>query len=115
MVMLPPNSDCRPPKRFPTMERERTVIPRTTPRLRTTLKPGSVRAVVTMASCMFLSGGVRGSNSAAIQPARPASIDSHQLDATRSAALDGHGRLGALVMLGDQRDQLRVGFAVNWS
>src|SRR6266403_964443 len=55
MVMLPPNSDCRPPKKLPTMERERTVMPRTTPRLRTILKPGSVRAVVTMASCMFLS------------------------------------------------------------
>src|SRR6267154_3737759 len=48
--MLPPNSDCSPPNRLPTIERERTVMPRTTPRLLTILYPGSASAVVTMAS-----------------------------------------------------------------
>src|SRR5678809_769988 len=52
MVMLPPKSDWMPPTKLPTTERERTVMPRTTPRLRTTLYPGSSRAVVTIASCM---------------------------------------------------------------
>jgi hypothetical protein len=31
MVMLPPNSDWMPPKKLPTMDRDRTVMPRTTP------------------------------------------------------------------------------------
>jgi hypothetical protein len=43
-----------PPKKLPTMERDRTVMPRTTPRLLTTLYPGSVGAVVTIESCMGL-------------------------------------------------------------
>jgi hypothetical protein len=48
--MLPPNRLCKPPKKFPTIERERTVMPRTTPKLRTSLKPGNSNAVVTMES-----------------------------------------------------------------
>lgn len=48
--MLPPNSDYSPPKKLPTIERERTVISRTTPRLLTTSYPGSLSAVVTTVS-----------------------------------------------------------------
>src|SRR5580765_9103464 len=48
MVMLPPNSDWMPPTKLPTMERERTVMPRTTPRFRVIRYPGSSSAVVIM-------------------------------------------------------------------
>jgi hypothetical protein len=34
--MLPPNRLCKLPKKLPTIERERTVMPRTRPMLRTT-------------------------------------------------------------------------------
>src|ERR1039458_5886915 len=45
--MLPPTMVCKLAPMVPTMERERTTIPRTTPRLRFTRKPGSSNAVVT--------------------------------------------------------------------
>src|SRR5215472_1877354 len=45
--MLPPTMVCRLAPIVPTMERERTTIPRTTPRLRLTRKPGNSNAVVT--------------------------------------------------------------------
>src|ERR1019366_5604638 len=45
--MLPPTMVCKLAPMVPTMERERTTIPRTTPRLRFTRKPGSSHAVVT--------------------------------------------------------------------
>ncbi|MNC39860.1 hypothetical protein D3C76_1858690 [compost metagenome] len=50
MVMLPPKIVWRPPSKLPTIERERTVMPRTTPRLRAMRKPGSSKAVVTIES-----------------------------------------------------------------
>src|SRR6266850_5557089 len=45
--MLPPNSVCSDAPMLPTMLRERTTIPRTTPRLLTVRWPGSSKAVVT--------------------------------------------------------------------
>src|SRR5579885_39399 len=45
--MLPPTIVCSPAPIVPTMERERTTMPRTIPRLRLTRKPGSSNAVVT--------------------------------------------------------------------
>src|SRR5450432_389032 len=45
--MLPPTMVCRLAPKVPTMERERTTMPRTTPRLRFTRKPYSSNAVVT--------------------------------------------------------------------
>src|SRR5450432_1068778 len=46
MVMFPPIRLCSPAPMVPTMLRERTVIPRTIPRLRTTRYPGRSNAVV---------------------------------------------------------------------
>src|SRR5271156_26742 len=56
--MLPPTSVCRLAPRVPKTDRERTTIPRTTPRFLTILYPGSSRAVVTIEassgmSCSF--------------------------------------------------------------
>src|SRR5579871_6897585 len=48
--MFPPTMVCNPAPIVPTMERERTTIPRTIPRLRFTRKPGNSNAVVTF-SC----------------------------------------------------------------
>src|ERR1035441_8399194 len=45
--ILPPIMVCKPAPMVPTMERERTTMPRTTPRLRVTRQPGSSKAVVT--------------------------------------------------------------------
>lgn len=42
-------------------------------------------------------------------------LDSHQLHATRSTTLDGHRGLAALEVLGEERYQLLIGFAANWS
>ena len=47
-VMLPPTSVCSPAPIVPKIDRERTVIPRTTPSVRTTRKPSSSNCVVTM-------------------------------------------------------------------
>ena len=40
-------------------------------------------------------------------------VDPHQLHPPRSATLDLHRRLAALKVTGDQRNQLRIGLAVN--
>src|SRR3954464_6126646 len=48
MVMLPPKIVCSPAKNEPTMERERTTMPRTTPRFCAMSQPGSSSAVVTI-------------------------------------------------------------------
>src|SRR5271170_1529131 len=58
IVMLPPTSVCRLAPRVPKTDRERTMMPRTTPRFLTILYPGSSSAVVTMEassgmSCSF--------------------------------------------------------------
>src|SRR6516165_12170361 len=45
--MLPPTRVCSPAPIVPTIERDLTTIPRTTPRLRLTRKPGNSNAVVT--------------------------------------------------------------------
>src|SRR5215475_14422861 len=45
--MLPPKSVCRPATKVPKTLRDRTTMPRTTPRLRTVRCPGSSKAVVT--------------------------------------------------------------------
>src|SRR6476646_4528074 len=68
--MLPPKSDCSPPTMLPTMERERTVMPRTTPRFLTMRYPGSVSAVVIIASCMESPGNRRAAPSACLCNAR---------------------------------------------
>src|SRR5438270_8220784 len=68
--MLPPKSDCSPPTMFPTIERERTVIPRTMPRFLTMRYPGSVSAVVIIASCMEPPGNRRAARSACLCNAR---------------------------------------------
>ena len=47
-VMLPPTIVWSVPPIVPKIERERTVMPRTTPKVRTIRKPSSVNAVVTM-------------------------------------------------------------------
>jgi hypothetical protein len=52
MLILPPKSDCNPPKKLPTIDLDRTVMPRTTPRFFTTLYPGRVKAVVIIESSM---------------------------------------------------------------
>jgi hypothetical protein len=44
--MLPPKSDWMAAPTLPMIERERTMMPRTMPRLRTTRCPGSSKAVV---------------------------------------------------------------------
>src|SRR6185312_9653916 len=48
MEIWPPNKVWRPPAILPSTLRERTVMPRTTPRLRTTRKPGRSTLVVIM-------------------------------------------------------------------
>src|SRR6185295_15125184 len=53
--MLPPNSDCNPPKKLPTIERERTVMPRTIPRFLVTVCPGNENAPVIIDRCIRLS------------------------------------------------------------
>src|SRR5215471_16604814 len=45
--IFPPTMVCSPAPIVPTIDRERTMIPRTTPRLRGTRYPGSSNAVVT--------------------------------------------------------------------
>src|SRR5437667_1841122 len=56
--ILPPTMVCRLAPMVPKMERERTTIPRTTPRLRFTRKPGRSNAVVTYSrGTMFLLNG----------------------------------------------------------
>src|ERR1700730_3982073 len=48
IVMLPPTIVCNAAPRFPSTLRERTIIPRTTPKFLTMRYPGSSRAEVTM-------------------------------------------------------------------
>jgi hypothetical protein len=45
-LMLPPSRVCSEPPIVPKMERDRTVIPRTTPRFWATLYPSTVNVVV---------------------------------------------------------------------
>src|SRR5437867_2798462 len=51
--MLPPTMVCRPAPIVPTIDRERTTMPLTTPRLRRMRKPGRSNAVVTC-SCFTM-------------------------------------------------------------
>src|SRR5687767_2632878 len=51
-VMLPPTIVCSAPPIVPTIERDRTVIPRTTPRDRVTRNPSRAGLVVVMAGFM---------------------------------------------------------------
>src|SRR5258708_386344 len=68
--MLPPNSDCRPPKKLPTIERERTVIPRTIPRFGVTVWPGSANAPVIIDCCITASSDYRYAGAPASIPRR---------------------------------------------
>src|SRR5437764_11661184 len=52
MVMLPPTSVCKPAPIVPKIERERTMMPRTTPNVFTIRYPSSSNAVVVMAAFM---------------------------------------------------------------
>src|SRR6266404_2481978 len=52
MVMLPPTSVCNPAPMVPKIERERTMMPRTTPNVFTIRFPSSSNAVVVMAAFM---------------------------------------------------------------
>jgi hypothetical protein len=51
-VMLPPKIVWSEPPIVPTIERDRTVIPRTTPRDRVTRNPSRVKLVVVIAAFM---------------------------------------------------------------
>src|SRR4051812_45967851 len=55
MVMLPPKIVCSPAKNEPTMERERTTMPRTTPKFCAMSQPGNSSAVVTIFMSMRIS------------------------------------------------------------
>src|SRR6187431_2482760 len=69
--MLPPNNDCNPPKKLPTIERERTVMPRTIPRFLVTVCPGNENAPVIIDRCIgFSSEGRSRRRSARDQRAR---------------------------------------------
>src|SRR3989442_607484 len=71
MVMFPPARDWRDPARVPMMERDRTVIPRTTPRDRVTRKPSRVKVVVVIAGfmeCSFRAHGSRHADGPGILP-----------------------------------------------
>src|SRR5437588_3898757 len=52
IVMLPPTSVCKPAPMVPKIERERTMMPRTTPNVFTIRYPSSSNAVVVMAAFM---------------------------------------------------------------
>src|SRR5438270_13997476 len=52
IVMLPPTSVCKPAPMVPKIERERTIMPRTTPNVFTIRYPSSSNAVVVMAAFM---------------------------------------------------------------
>src|SRR6267143_979739 len=52
MVMLPPTRVCKPAPIVPKIERERTMMPRTTPNVFTIRYPSSSNAVVVMAAFM---------------------------------------------------------------
>src|ERR1700676_1325627 len=57
MVIFPPISVCRPATKFPTTLRDRTTMPRTTPRFFVIRHPGNPKAVVTSVRSTFGMGG----------------------------------------------------------
>src|SRR5947208_5044202 len=58
MVMLPPTSVCKPAPIVPTIDRERTMIPRTTPSVLTIRWPLSSKPVVVVAAFMSFYSGI---------------------------------------------------------
>src|SRR5664280_1201387 len=103
--MLPPTMVCKLAPRVPTMERERTTIPRTTPRLRFTRKPGSSNAVVTN-SCGTMSSPFCRTPCVGRTPLAPIDLDHRRVfnddglfqrihNAEARGAIDGGLRGGA--------------------
>src|SRR5262245_47553561 len=101
-VMLPPTRVCSEAPMLPTMLRERTVMPRTTPRLAAIRKPSNPNAVVT--HCGWIMCGLRcASNLQHVRRAGhvPGAGRGHQ-----GHVLDAHAAQAQVVQARLDRDQV---------